>query len=40
MRAYERKIIHTEIGKFEGVKSWSEGENYNRHVVISVTSKE
>lgn len=40
MRAYERKIIHTEIGNFEGVKSWSEGENYNRHVVISAISKE
>ncbi len=35
MRAYERKIIHTFISDLGGVKSWSEGENSSRHIVIS-----
>lgn len=35
MRAYERKIIHTFIGTLDGVKSWSEGENSSRHIVVS-----
>ena len=35
MRAYERKIIHTFISTLDGVKSWSEGENSSRHIVVS-----
>ncbi len=35
MRSYERKIIHDSVGKVEGVKSWSEGEGDQRHIVIS-----
>lgn len=35
MRAYERKIIHTSVGEIEGVRSWSEGEGENRHIVIA-----
>lgn len=35
MRAYERKIIHTFISTLDGVKSWSEGENASRHIVVS-----
>jgi spoIIIJ-associated protein len=34
MNPYERRIIHTAVQKVNGAKSWSEGENMNRHVVI------
>lgn len=34
MNPYERRIIHTVVQTVEGAKSWSEGENLNRHVVI------
>jgi spoIIIJ-associated protein len=34
MNPYERRIIHTAVQKVKGAKSWSEGENMNRHVVI------
>ena len=34
MNPYERRIIHTAVQVVEGVKSWSEGVDMNRHVVI------
>ena len=34
MNPYERRIIHTAVQSVEGAKSWSEGEDLARHVVI------
>ncbi len=34
MNPYERRIIHTAVHTVEGAKSWSEGEDQGRHVVI------
>lgn len=34
MNPYERRIIHTAVQSVEGAKSWSEGEDAGRHVVI------
>lgn len=34
MNPYERRIIHTAVQNVEGAKSWSEGEDTARHVVI------
>lgn len=34
MNPYERRIIHTAVQEVEGVKSWSEGEDLARHVII------
>lgn len=34
MNPYERRIIHTAVQDVEGAKSWSEGEENFRHVVI------
>lgn len=34
MNPYERRIIHTAVQEIEGAKSWSEGEDMERHVVI------
>ena len=34
MNPYERRIIHTAVQTVEGAKSWSEGEDQGRHVVI------
>lgn len=34
MNPYERRIIHTAVQQVEGAKSWSEGEDLARHVVI------
>ncbi len=34
MNPYERRIIHTAVQSVEGAKSWSEGEDLSRHVVI------
>ena len=34
MRSYERKLVHSAIQAVEGAKSWSEGEDSNRHVVV------
>ena len=34
MNPYERRIIHTAVQTGEGAKSWSEGEDLARHVVI------
>ena len=34
MNSYERKIIHEKLATLEGVSSVSEGEGYNRRVII------
>lgn len=34
MNSYERKIIHEKVSTLEGVSSISEGEGYNRRVII------
>ncbi len=34
MNPYERRIIHTAVQDIDGAKSWSEGEDLARHVVI------
>ena len=34
MNAYERRIVHNVLTNFKGVKTESEGEEPNRHVVI------
>ena len=34
MNPYERRFIHTAVQEVEGAKSWSEGEDIARHVVI------
>ena len=39
MNSYERRIIHNAVQEFEGVMSWSIGENEHRRVVIG-TSKD
>lgn len=35
MNAYERRIVHNILTDFKGVKTHSEGEEPNRHVIIS-----
>ncbi|MGH2726651.1 MAG: RNA-binding cell elongation regulator Jag/EloR, partial [Actinomycetota bacterium] len=35
MSAYERKIVHDTLSDFRGVRTSSEGEGLDRHVVIS-----
>ncbi len=37
MSSYDRRIIHSVVSKMEGVKSSSEGEGKDRHVVVSPT---
>ena len=34
MNPYERRIIHTAVQEVSGAKSWSEGEDQGRHVVV------
>ena len=34
MSSYERMIVHNALNDFKGVKTESEGEEPNRHVVI------
>lgn len=34
MNSYERRIIHNKLSTFKGVKTISEGEEPNRHVII------
>lgn len=36
MTPYERKVIHMTVEKIEGVKSWSEGEDLQRHLIIDL----
>ncbi len=40
MNPYERRIIHTAVQTVEGAKSWSEGEDLERHVVIGPVNGE
>lgn len=40
MNPYERRIIHTSVQTVEGAKSWSEGEDSARHVVIGPVAGE
>lgn len=40
MNSYERKIVHDKISEIEGVTSYSEGEGYNRRVIISPEERE
>ena len=39
MNAYERRIVHNILTDFKGVTTKSEGEEPNRHVVISATKE-
>lgn len=39
MRSYERKLIHAAVEHIEGIKSFSEGKNATRHVVIVKSEK-
>lgn len=34
MSSYERRIVHTKVSQIEGVLSESEGEGWERHVVV------
>jgi spoIIIJ-associated protein len=34
MTAIERKIVHTRLVELNGVETWSEGDEPNRHVVV------
>ena len=34
LNSYERKIIHTKLASWKDVKTFSEGEEPNRHLVI------
>ena len=36
MTPYERKVIHTTIENINGVKSWSEGEALQRHLIVAL----
>ena len=36
MTPYERKVLHTEIAKVQGVTSWSEGEELERHLIVDL----
>ena len=39
MNAYERRVVHNILTNFKGVSTKSEGEEPNRHVIISPTEK-
>ena len=39
MNAYERRVVHNVLTNFKGVSTKSEGEEPNRHVIISPTEK-
>lgn len=39
MNAYERRIVHNALTNFKGVVTKSEGEEPNRHVVISASNE-
>lgn len=40
MNPYERRIIHTAVQSVQGAKSWSEGEDLERHVVVGPAAGE
>lgn len=35
LQSNERKIVHTIIGQENGVSSHSEGQEYNRYIVVA-----
>ncbi len=35
MNSYERRIIHTALADYDGIETWSEGEEPYRHIVIA-----
>ena len=37
MNSFERRIVHNVLTNFKGVKTESEGEEPNRHVIIKPT---
>ena len=39
MTPYERKVLHLSIEEVKGVKSWSEGEDLNRHLIVDLDDK-
>lgn len=39
MTPYERKVIHMTIDKISGVKSWSEGEDLQRHLIVALDNE-
>ena len=39
MNPYERRILHSALQKNENVSTHSEGEEPNRHVVITLNSR-
>lgn len=36
MTPYERKVLHMEIEKINGVTSWSEGQDTQRHLIVDL----
>lgn len=40
MTPYERRVLHKTIEEIEGVKSYSEGEGLERHIVVEPTDAE
>ncbi len=34
MSPYERRVIHLTIENIDGVKSYSEGEGLDRHIIV------
>ncbi len=40
MNSFERRIVHTTLGKFDDIETSSEGEGRDRHVVITPKSDE
>lgn len=40
MNSYERRIIHTALADFDGIVTWSEGEEPYRHVIIAMEGME
>ncbi|MCI8575146.1 MAG: hypothetical protein HFI09_01620, partial [Bacilli bacterium] len=34
MNSYERRIVHNKLADFKGIRTTSEGEEPNRHIVI------
>jgi spoIIIJ-associated protein len=40
MNSYERRIIHTALADYDGIVTWSEGEEPYRHVIIAMEGME
>jgi spoIIIJ-associated protein len=39
MNSYDRRIVHNELKKFDNIKTHSEGDGEQRHIVIEYTEK-